>query len=417
MQHGVESAARLPHDTPGALIAACGPALWRRRIGELAARAGLGPNSRRAIARRHAPEFAIDRLARDPAHPPGPAEHRLLSLLAALLGTEAALPAAGRTRLREALARALTGEGRLAGLLHLFHIAGLQRGRGFRVSFAGLAEAAPYDLLIERDGRQAEIACDWLSAEEGRDLHHAAWADLLDRVEPALQGWLAHHPGRHLLKMTLPQGLHSDGLHHGGPHQEGASPAGSSPLDTLCGRIGRMLDSAFRHDQDAAAVLRLEPLLLASPRDGMPGLLSWLRREFGSEARLAVTGTPGRLLVLAARAARQDEVAAALRRRLFAIAPHRLSGSRPGILALLLDDTDAGEWRSLRDRLELEGETRRFLAQQAARSVVAVSCTSRLELLGLGDPAAAPDGEWRFRNPRHPAAGVAALAPSVLSSM
>jgi hypothetical protein len=49
--------------------------------------------------------------------------------------------------------------------------------------------------------------------------------------------------------------------------------------------------------------------------------------------------------------------------------------------------------------------------------VVAVACTSRMELFGLPAPDAAPDGELRFRNPAHPAAKQAALAPAVLSSV
>jgi hypothetical protein len=42
--------------------------------------------------------------------------------------------------------------------------------------------------------------------------------------------------------------------------------------------------------------------------------------------------------------------------------------------------------------------------------VVAVTCTSRLELFGASDAA------MRFRNPSHPAAKAPALAPAVLSS-
>jgi hypothetical protein len=67
--------------------------------------------------------------------------------------------------------------------------------------------------------------------------------------------------------------------------------------------------------------------------------------------------------------------------------------------------------------LELEGEARQFMTNPEARPVVAVTFTSRLELFGLGEPHAAPGGELRFRNPGHPAARVAALAPAVMSSV
>ena len=118
---------------------------------------------------------------------------------------------------------------------------------------------------------------------------------------------------------------------------------------------------------------------------------------------------------MAARAGRADEVAIAVRHRLFEITPKRLSGTRPGILAMFIDDADRSDWRGLRERLELEGEARRFLAYKAARPVIAVTCASRFELLGMAD--AAEGGELRFRNSAHPAAKAAALGPAILSSV
>jgi hypothetical protein len=120
---------------------------------------------------------------------------------------------------------------------------------------------------------------------------------------------------------------------------------------------------------------------------------------------------------MAARAGRADEVAVAVRHRLSAIASCRLSGIRPGILAMFIEDTDRNEWRGLRDRLELEGEVRQFLAYRAARRVIAVTCASRFELFGMAAPDAVEDGELRFRNPANPAAGSVALASAVMSSV
>ena len=130
-----------------------------------------------------------------------------------------------------------------------------------------------------------------------------------------------------------------------------------------------------------------------------------------------MTASGGGVFVLAARAGRENEVAVAIRRRMAAVAPARLTGLRPGILAMFVEDTDRLEWRHLRERLELEGEARQFLTLPEARCVVAVTCASRMELFGAGGPDAAPDGELRFRNPAHPAAKAAALAPAVLSSV
>lgn len=366
-------------------------------MAEIASRAAYGPRAGQAIRQHHALELAIERLRGTLTRPPSAAE-----LLAARLAGEAAalsrrLGRIGRGRLRDQLRGALAGDGTLVPLFHVLRTAALQASRGFRVAFAGLADEAPFDLLIERGSLEAEIACQVVSAEEGRLVHRGAWSHLADRVDADLRTWLAVNPGQYLLKMTLPQGLQS-----------------SSALAAMHGRIRRLLETRGRRDADAAAVLRLEPLVLAG-RDRRDGLMPSLRREFGLEAHLAVTAATDGVFVMAARAGRADEVAVAMRRRLFDIAPARLSGTRPGILAMFIDDTDRNEWRELQERLELEGEARQFLAYQAARRVIAVTCTSRIELFGMAD--AAEEGELRFRNPAHPAAKAAALGPAILSSV
>ncbi|MBV9811652.1 MAG: hypothetical protein JO326_02810, partial [Acetobacteraceae bacterium] len=314
------------------------------------------------------------------------------------------LDRSGRDRMRAAVTAAFTSDESLVGLFHLFRTALMQRARGFTVSYAGFAAGAPFDVLIERDGIAAEIACDMVSAEEGRDVHRGAWVQLVDRIDPDLQTWLADHPGRYLLKLTLPQGLRDDAV-------------GAETLGVLHTRIRTMLEARRRADHDEAAVLRLDPLMLAAAQADELGLVSRLREEFGHQAHLAVTQAGQGVFVLAARAGREDEVAIALRRRMAAVAPARFTGTRPGILAMFVEDTDRAEWRHLRDKLELEGETRHFLTHKEARPVVAVTCCSRFELFDAPHPHAAPGGELRFRNPSHPAAKAPALAPAVLSSV
>jgi len=57
-----------------------------------------------------------------------------------------------------------------------------------------------------------------------------------------------------------------------------------------------------------------------------------------------------------------------------------------------------------------------LLLQPLAAHVVAVTCASRMKMFGMPEPDAAPSRELPFRNPAHPAARDAALAPAVLSS-
>ena len=82
-------------------------------------------------------------------------------------------------------------------------------------------------------------------------MRRGAWFNLVDRVDPDLQTWLAAHPGRYILKLTLPNGLRDED-----------DPEGGALLGILHDRIRAMLASQRRADYDEAAVLRLDPLML-----------------------------------------------------------------------------------------------------------------------------------------------------------
>ncbi len=147
--------------------------------------------------------------------------------------------------MRESLRAGLGGDGTLFPVFHLLRTAALQAARGFSVTFPGLEDDAPYDLLISRGTDAAEIACQVVSAEQGRLVARDAWMQLADRVSDDAHAWLSAHPGSHLLKMTLPKGL----------------PANA--LAAMHARIRRLLQAGRRQDHDEAGVLRLEPLVLA----------------------------------------------------------------------------------------------------------------------------------------------------------
>ncbi|MBR0649884.1 hypothetical protein GXW78_09430 [Roseomonas terrae] len=383
-----------------AFVRLVGDRAWSNRLADLAQRAQSGPLSGRAAQQRHALEFALARAA-DPhaAAKAGPAERRVLAFAQDAVRLAQSLPAGPRARLRALLAEGLTGEATLIPLWHLLRSAALYRARGFDVEFAGLAEEAPFDLRITRAGMVAEVVCETVSAEEGRPVHRGDWYGLVDRVHPELQTWLAAHPGRYLLKVTLPEGL-------SGPDQAAE----------LQSRIIGLLAAQKRQDSSADAVLKLDPLVLAGAQVGA-GLPRHLRAQFGPEAHLAVTAGPsgGSVFVMAARSGRENAVADAVVARMRNAARDRLTGAVPGILSVFVEDLDRAEWRSLRETLQLEGAVRRFLTEPGARRVVAAACASRMEMFGMAPPDAVADGELRFRNPGHPAGKLPALAPAVTS--
>jgi hypothetical protein len=386
-------------------VALCGESVWSQRVAELFTRAQAGSLLGRIAQQRHALELALARIADRTPNSRAGAVERLLCLLAhEAVEMAASLPAASRGRLRDEILAGLTGEATLIPLFHRLRTAALLRRRGFTLRFDGIAEGAPYDLLAERDGAAAEVVCETVSAEAGRKVNRGDWWMLVDRIHPELQTWLAAHPGRYLLKMTLPEGL-----------------AGPNQTAEVHQRISALLAAEKRQGACSQAVLKLDPLVLAGSQasDRASGLPARLREQFGPEAHLAVTTDPNSnsVFVMAARASQENEVSAAVCRRLAEAAESRLTGERPGILAVFLEDLDRAEWRALREKLELEGAVRRFLTTAPARRVVAVSCTSRFELFGAPPPDGVPDGELRFRNPAHPAARQPGLAPAILSSV
>ena len=391
-----------PRDSPtdhaalAAFVRIAGRDCWGKRVSALGARVKQGQFTGRAAQQRHAAELMLARLSGPAALArAGTPEKRVLLFAREVARLDAALSGESRARLRAMVRAGLVGEATLIPVFHLVRTAALARARGFTVRFCGLLDGASHDLLISRDGASAEVVCCTVSAEEGRPLPRGDWFHLMDRMHPELQTWLAAHPGRYLLKMTLPEG--------------------GSDMGSLQARIMAMLAAQKRQDSSADLIMKLDPLVLAGAQASLPVAL---RQQFGPDAHLAVTADPssGSVFVMAARAGRENEVAMAVKARMSEAALARLSGRHPGILAMFIEDMDRNEWRGLRDSLELEGVARRFLTEPAARHVVAVSCTSRAELFGFAPPDAAEDGELRFRNPGHPAAKNVALSPAIASA-
>ncbi len=353
-----------------------GKAAWAARMAEIERRIATGGRAGKALAQYFGLERGIERIRRG-KQATGAAP--IMRLAADALALNDQLDSLGRDRFQATLQRGMRDDNTLIPLFHLLRCAAVHRAEGFHISYPGLTDGAAFDLLLSRRGADLELVTDVMSAEEGRSVHRGSWFRLADRIDPDLQTWLAAHPGRYVLKVNLPGGL----------------PTDEAAVAGLYDRIRRLLSESRRADTDEAIVLRLDPLLLAGAQMAGTALGPALRQEFGPDANLAVVSDASGLFVIAARSGRDDEVALAMRRRMASIAPLRFSGSRPGILAMFVEDTDRLEWNGLRERLELEGEARQFLTQPVAKSIAAVTVSSRFELFGAPES----DGELRFRNP------------------
>ena len=218
-------------------VALCGGAHWASRLTDLAARTQDSSLLSRAAQHRHALELALTRLA-DPksASRTSLAEQRIAGFAQEAVRLAATLPAAPHARLRDQLLAGLTGDATLIPVFHLLRTAAGLRDQGFDIRFTGLADGLPQDLVVSRDGVEAEVVCETVSAEEGRQVNRGDWFALVDAINPELQTWLAAHPGRYLLKVTLPEGLAGADTLFGG--SGGDSLDGGSGADSMAGGAG-----------------------------------------------------------------------------------------------------------------------------------------------------------------------------------
>ncbi len=398
-----------------AFVDLVGREAWQSRIDAIvqaqARPGGKQSQSGRDVLRGYAVEVAIERHRRGAARALHAVDARIVRLAADAVTLQASLPAAGRRRFSERLEAAMLQGQSLTGLFHLLRTAAVQRRRGHEVLFSGFADGTAHDLLVSRDDHRAEIACETVSAEAGRGVHQGAWSRLVDLVDPDLETWLSDHPGRYLLKMTLPRGLRV------APERQ-AAEAAPCALAALHRRIREMLAGRLRADQDENAVMRLDPLVLSPSATGRseanpPAVISRLREQFGPETQLAAITSAHGIFAIAAHAGGENDVPAAVRQRMETVAATRLSGGSPAILAMFVDDIGAVEWERLLRDMSLEREARQFLTGASARHVVTIACTSRTELFHPTDEEA----EHRYRNAafRNQAARDA-LGSSTLSS-
>lgn len=355
------------------------------------------PLLRRAIRRRYLLELAMEqlfrRLNKRGESRPLPEEYRVLASVAGAIAEIAeALPAKPRKELNARIAQGLTGEGSLVSVFHLAATAQRFVSLGFRVSFPDLAGKAPYDLLVEKGGQSAEVACVTVPADVGRAIHSGDWDQLVGQLDPALQSYVERRPGRYILKLSMPEGI-----------------AGSRGVTAIRDEVVRLLSDGTRVARSDTVVLKLDPLTLAPERLTEDNLHRRLETQFGHTANLAISIDGESVFVVAARSGKPDDIARGVLTQI-ADVPRRFSGERPAMLFTLVDDLSPAEWVDLRDRMELEVAGRELLNRAENAPVHSVGFLSVPDLVTVDRPGFARHRSLWVVNPKHPQARAAEFA-------
>src|ERR1700722_14012186 len=142
------------------LLALIGAGRWQARLTEIRDLAASGRRAGQALRQRHGVELTLEKLRRNPGAMPSITEALLGQYAAEIPMLAAELTRRGRDRLVERLRLGLSGQNTLIPVFHLIRTALAQRARGFSITFSGLDDETPHDLLLTRNGVEAEVACE-----------------------------------------------------------------------------------------------------------------------------------------------------------------------------------------------------------------------------------------------------------------
>jgi hypothetical protein len=388
---------RTPRGAIRQFMGLVGRPAWTARVRALENQIKRQPTLRHAIRRRYLLEMAFDQLDRRVRNRNEtralPEQSAALAEIAGVIGDAAEiLTKAGRATLQERLRAAFGDDGNLAEALHPFAVARRFLELGFTVAFPGLEKDTPHDLLVAKDGIDADVVCVAVGSDPGRAVNSDDWFQLIDLIDPALRAYVVDRPGRYLLKLSMPKGL--------------------SNAKAIPGIRDAVLDLLSQNQRSARAesvVMKLDPLSMPANRVDQETLHQRLQAQFGPGASLAIGVDGESAFAVAGRSGKPDNIAAGVLQQMVDV-PRRFGGERPGLLFTLVDDVSAVEWTNLRDQMELEVAGRELLNRTENAPVHSVAFLSVADLVSAGPPGFARYRSLCVLNPKHPQADSEALA-------
>ena len=317
---------------------------WKRRVESLRQQVRKNPFLEAHFNDRFALEFELSLLlerkrktGRFGLNFQDPMQHRLASFVSAVVGVHKHLSHHAQNRLRGMILDGLKSERGLASLGTELTMAVHLMTKGFDVFFNDLETGGGFDLLAKRNGVEIEVECKNVSGDIGRKIHKQRMYDLAQRFIPALKEKLEKQPDGWLVTITIP-----DRLTAAKRQQEAIArivehtlrsnkPSAENPECSIQVQRFSMADSPFRATS-TYKISEPEVMEFVESRLGVSNKNQcWLLQPGKSAAAIIV------------QSARSDSVLDGIYRQLKDAARDQLTGNRPGLLCVHLQDVSASD--------------------------------------------------------------------------
>ena len=259
-------------------------------------------------------------------------QNRLASFVAMVAGVQRHLSPGAKNRLAGMLRGALKDDRGLAPLASEMAMAAHLMTKGFDVFFNDLETGGGFDFLAAREGVEIEVECKHVSGDIGRRVHQRHVHQLGKLIYPLLNRKVERQPGGWLLKATVPDRL-----------------TGSDEQHQAISKIfERTLETDRNYFEPSVCSLVIQPFSLAdSPFSASsPNSISQRavmdfadERLGGSNKHVICLFQPRRAAaVVVVDSSKPDKVLDGIYRQLKDSSRDQLSGTRPGLMCVHLED-------------------------------------------------------------------------------
>lgn len=259
-------------------------------------------------------------------------QYKLFSFVAMVVGVHRHLPSQAQKRLGGMIRGQLKDDSGLAPVASEMAVATHLMSREFDVEFNDLETGGGFDFLAKREGVEIEVECKHISGDIGRKIHKRRVYELGGLIVPSLDEVLERQPDGWLLTITVPDRL------TGAREQHEA--------------IAKVVEETLRSGQQSSdhSVCSLEvqrfPLADSPFSANSPGAISERAMKDFVEKRLGVSNKhlfclfePQKgAVVVVVHSSKPDKVLTGIYRQIKDSSRDQLTGSRPGLMCVHLED-------------------------------------------------------------------------------